>query len=317
MTLFEVMILTLAGPSLALATLDTSVSDFESQLEAAVLGLSFPGFTDVLGGRLLVEEDEVVQRKMRQVLETADLREANGRSETGASTGHLPVPVWNDRLGSTGTGKSLEVLDEERKIGVDFGKREERSAGGGTKTAPSATRRRSLGRRSCPGGAGAYGFNTFNFLTFALQVFNGVVNAVNHINNNNNNNNDNSQNSVNVNTDQVSSNSNSANAILVIIPPNPGRRKRHLTSCSTNEATALHAASAVASLLQQYVDTHSTVPEACQELHVCRIVRQVASSVGFEAVYWKFPFGHLSMNSAPCELLFHDCRHISGKLNLS
>ena len=28
-------------------------------------------------------------------------------------------------------------------------------------------------RRSCPGGVGAHGFNTYNFLTFMLLVFNG------------------------------------------------------------------------------------------------------------------------------------------------
>lgn len=80
--------------------------------------------------------------------------------------------------------------------------------------------------RHCSGNTGNFGFNTFNFLTFLLLVFNGVVNAVNNVNNNNNNNNDNSQNNVNVNTDVVSSNSDSSNSITVIIPPIPGRRRR-------------------------------------------------------------------------------------------
>ncbi|XP_071528527.1 uncharacterized protein [Panulirus ornatus] len=81
-------------------------------------------------------------------------------------------------------------------------------------------------RRSCAGGGvGALGFNTFNFLTFLLLTFNGVVNAVNNVNNNNNNNNDNSQNSVQLNTEAISSNSDSSNSITVIIPPIPGRRR--------------------------------------------------------------------------------------------
>lgn len=79
-------------------------------------------------------------------------------------------------------------------------------------------------RSSCPGNIGSFGFNTFNFLTFLLLTFNGVVNAINNVNNNNNN--DNSQNNVNLNTDAVTSNSDSSNSITVIIPPIIGRRRR-------------------------------------------------------------------------------------------
>ena len=39
----------------------------------------------------------------------------------------------------------------------------------------------------CPGGEGNYGFNSFNFMTFVLLVFNLVANVNNNLNNNNNN----------------------------------------------------------------------------------------------------------------------------------
>lgn len=87
------------------------------------------------------------------------------------------------------------------------------------------------GRMSSPcppegGDIGNYGFNSFNFLTFLLLTFNGVVSALNNLNNNNNNNNANSQNTVQVNTDAISSNSDSSNKVTVIIPPVIGRRIR-------------------------------------------------------------------------------------------
>ena len=39
----------------------------------------------------------------------------------------------------------------------------------------------------CPSGEGNYGFNSFNFMTFVLLVFNLVANINNNLNNNNNN----------------------------------------------------------------------------------------------------------------------------------
>ena len=39
----------------------------------------------------------------------------------------------------------------------------------------------------CPSGEGNYGFNSFNFMTFVLLVFNLVANVNNNLNNNNNN----------------------------------------------------------------------------------------------------------------------------------
>ena len=39
----------------------------------------------------------------------------------------------------------------------------------------------------CPSGEGNYGFNSFNFMTFVLLIFNLVANVNNNLNNNNNN----------------------------------------------------------------------------------------------------------------------------------
>ena len=41
-----------------------------------------------------------------------------------------------------------------------------------------------LKRNSCPSSVGNMGFNSFNFLTFMVMVFNAVANANNNINNN-------------------------------------------------------------------------------------------------------------------------------------
>ena len=46
------------------------------------------------------------------------------------------------------------------------------------------TSSRRLTRSPCPGGVGNYGFNSFNFLTFMVLVFNAVANTNNNINNN-------------------------------------------------------------------------------------------------------------------------------------
>ncbi|KAG7167354.1 hypothetical protein Hamer_G012796 [Homarus americanus] len=307
MLLWAALSVTLAGTPQVLATFGPTISVFELQLEAAVKELSFQEFSDIAKSNLLLsEEEEVVQRKMRKVLEGARMRETRATSEGNPSTdggGGPRTPAQPDAPWSTELGTVQPMVDEEQRATDDnIAKRPKGVVG-------YSTRRHEIVRRSCPGGNGAYGFNTYNFLTFSLQVFNGVINAVNRINNNNNNNNDNSQNSVTVNTDQISSNSNSANAVLVIIPPSR-RRKRHLSSCRPVDGNivTLHTASALISLLQEYVDTLGGVNEACRGLHVCRSVRQVAINVGFQAIIWKSsPSTHLVMNSAPSQIIQY-CR---------
>ena len=76
----------------------------------------------------------------------------------------------------------------------------------------------------CPGGEGNYGFNSFNFMTFVLLVFNLVANVNNNLNNNNNNANKNNINAVNQDSNSVSSNTNAVNQLMVTILPIPGKR---------------------------------------------------------------------------------------------
>ena len=81
-------------------------------------------------------------------------------------------------------------------------------------------------RSSCADGAGNLGFNSFNFLTFVIMVFNAVANANNNINNNNNNNVDINLNSISSDTNNLISNSDNMNSIMVMIMPPPVGRKR-------------------------------------------------------------------------------------------
>ncbi|XP_071527851.1 uncharacterized protein [Panulirus ornatus] len=92
-------------------------------------------------------------------------------------------------------------------------------------------------RSQCPSGIGNLGFNSYNFLTFALQAFNGVINTINNINNNNNNNNNNninSGNNVNSNFNQETSNVNAMSMLIVVVPPVGRRRKRELWENTEN-----------------------------------------------------------------------------------
>ncbi|XP_042875876.1 uncharacterized protein LOC122255686 [Penaeus japonicus] len=256
---------------------DSSLLEF--QLEAAKDQL-LPRFEKFVHDDLPSEDDEKVRQKVLEVLSKARLRDAQqGKKSLGGS----------DRLDVEGS--SVEVAPEGELEGGN----------------------RSRLRRSCPGGNGAYGFNTFNFLTFSLQVFNGVVNAINRINNNNNNNNDNSQNNVNVNTDQIASNSNSANAVLVIIPPAPGRRRRSLALCRglDQKDASLHAAHALTALLQDYAQEEQEAGP-CQELSACLRMRHLARNSGFGAVLWKTNSTFLSMSDVPCDSLFKSCTKFSA-----
>ena len=76
----------------------------------------------------------------------------------------------------------------------------------------------------CPGGEGNYGFNSFNFMTFTLLVFNLVANVNNNLNNNNNNANKNNINAISQDSNNVASNTNAVNQIGVTVLPIPGKR---------------------------------------------------------------------------------------------
>lgn len=82
-------------------------------------------------------------------------------------------------------------------------------------------------RSVCPDGQGNLGFNSFNFMTFVLLVFNAVANINNNLNNNNNNINDNNVNTITQNSNNVASNVNAANQIGVVVLPIPGKRSVH------------------------------------------------------------------------------------------
>jgi len=87
-------------------------------------------------------------------------------------------------------------------------------------------------RSPCPSGVGRFGFNSFNFLTFMVMVFNAVANVNNNINNNNNNNNDINLNSISQDSNSVVSNSDNMNSVMAMILPVPGRKKRSNFYCS-------------------------------------------------------------------------------------
>ncbi|MPC24717.1 hypothetical protein E2C01_017807 [Portunus trituberculatus] len=162
-------------------------------------------------------------------------------------------------------------------------------------------------RNACPGGVGGFGFNTFNFLTFLLLAFNGVLNAVNNVNNNNNNNNANSQNNVHINTDAVSSNSDSSNDVTVIIPPGPGRRRRRSTSlCS--EVVEGTLARRMVSEARRAVLEEGRWATRCLEGALCHSVVRLAAEAGAMV----FARQHNATTSfplhlAPCSRLYPNC----------
>ncbi|KAK3862245.1 hypothetical protein Pcinc_031876 [Petrolisthes cinctipes] len=301
---------------------------FESQLEAAVTNLSFPGITK--GGELLLQAPEgEIRRKMQEVLARARRRD-NDNKNNGEGF-HLQRNILGGGVRedeNTTEGSQRKGGGVKWRHGLQGEREDEDAAEGMSVVNGSGSRRMKLHKMmrrssSCPGGVGSYGFNSYNFLTFSLQVFNGVINAINNINNNNNNNNDNSQNNIQVNTDQVSSNSNSANAVLVIIPNKRKRKRRHNnnninnhTSChfsngtntNNNHTTTIAiTAAALTPILREFVDTHAKLSDTCRPLHVCRSVRRVSAAVGFHAVIWKSSGVRFSMAKAPCELIFPQC----------
>ena len=87
-------------------------------------------------------------------------------------------------------------------------------------------------RSPCPSGVGRFGFNSFNFLTFMVMVFNAVANVNNNINNNNNNNNDINLNSISQDSNSVVSNSDNQNTVMAMILPVPGRKRRKRSNFS-------------------------------------------------------------------------------------
>jgi hypothetical protein len=86
------------------------------------------------------------------------------------------------------------------------------------------TGNRTRARRSaCPGGAGKFGFNTYNLMAFMLMSFNQVSNVIVNSNNNRNNNNNNdfqaTFGSVNTNTQTAEATQTGSTMTMITVPP--------------------------------------------------------------------------------------------------
>ncbi|KAK4310509.1 hypothetical protein Pmani_017937 [Petrolisthes manimaculis] len=123
-------------------------------------------------------------------------------------------------------------------------------------------KKRATSRHGCPGNIGNFGFNSYNLLTFALQVFNGVVNTINSLNNNNNNNNINSVTNANSNANEQNSNVDSMSQVTVVVASKRRRRKkkdvRHNTDPNEVCVNGLTGDTEVQRMIQ---DTYSTVAD--------------------------------------------------------
>lgn len=97
-------------------------------------------------------------------------------------------------------------------------------------------------RSGCPGGAGNFGFNSYDLLTFVLLAFNGMINTINNLNNNNNNNNVNSGNHASETYNEVSSNTDSSSVVVVVVPPIGRRRRRRRSPGRHDEDQSMEAA---------------------------------------------------------------------------
>ena len=78
-------------------------------------------------------------------------------------------------------------------------------------------------RSACPGGAGKFGFNTYNLMAFMLMSFNQVSNVIVNSNNNRNNNNNNdfqaTFGSVNTNTQTAEATQTGSTMTMITVPP--------------------------------------------------------------------------------------------------
>ncbi|KAK3862244.1 hypothetical protein Pcinc_031875 [Petrolisthes cinctipes] len=145
-----------------------------------------------------------------------------------------------------------------------------RMTGRGSTTTRSGRERlkKRASRHGCPGNIGNFGFNSYNLLTFALQVFNGVINTINNLNNNNNNNNINSVTNANSNANEQNSNVNSMTQLTVVAASKRRRRKkkdvRHNTDPNEVCENGLIGDKEVQRMIQ---DTYSTVADIVKVQH--------------------------------------------------
>ena len=151
-----------------------------------------------------------------------------------------------------------------------------------------------LPRSPCPSGVGNLGFNSFNFLTFMVMVFNAVANVNNNINNNNNNDQDINLNSISQDSNSVVANSDNQNSVMAIILPIPaGRKKRGINKkiCPVS----------VHSFVDRLVQDLRQMPE-CSEYVICRYVLEAQDLYQLEYT--------IGQNGQP--LTIDDCKSKNG-----
>ena len=168
----------------------------------------------------------------------------------------------------------------------------------------------------CPGGEGNYGFNSFNFMTFTLLVFNIVANVNNNLNNNNNNANKNNINAINQDSNNVASNTNAVNQLMVTVLPIPGKRsvdnlirkynKNVLPKCKAPAITEPLADFAVSQLMEIAAEPDPL----CRGFKACGAVKNLMKYTEIAEAYSKDLFNiGLSpfLSQARCEAFFPQC----------
>lgn len=177
-------------------------------------------------------------------------------------------------------------------------------------------RRDRVKRSNCPGGIGNLGFNSFNFMTFMLMVFNAVANVNNNVNNNNNNNNNVNLNSISQDSNNIISNSDNMNTIMATILPMPGGRKKRSSSLDTFDkmnnkgCESFKLGDKFGHELLDSMKTVSNSSASCEGFEICLSIRNVAKLLSFrdvlvlDLVGSKFsPY----LSQTHCEMLFPEC----------
>jgi len=172
-------------------------------------------------------------------------------------------------------------------------------------------------RDACPSGNGNYGFNSFNFMTFMLLVFSLVANVNNNLNNNNNNANKNNINAINQDSNNVASNTNAVNQIMVTVLPIPG--KRDLETFILNHRILLEdkcrSGEVENTLGLFYLDLVQTIKQTssaeCSMYEVCRGFKKLMRFSNIQEAFnrqlflqGESPF----LSQTVCEELFVGCR---------
>ena len=142
---------------------------------------------------------------------------------------------------------------------------------------------------------GNFGFNSFNFMTFMLMIYNVVANTNNNINNNNNNNNNLNFNSISQNSQETVSNSDNMNMIMVMILP-PGRK---LNKRSNNGI-----------LIKKFLMSHflkiAKYDSNCQSFQICLSIYEITKQLEFNGNSFNSILKS-EINPKLCSNLFPNC----------